>query len=64
MALLDQLQTDHTKITAILKAHYEGVESPKPTDAPVGVLYQVYIESLQDALKTLDSLMDILQKQT
>jgi hypothetical protein len=63
MALLDQLQSDHAKITEILKAHCEAQQvSSQNSSIPIDMLRKVYIDSLEDALKTLSSLIDYLKQ--
>ena len=62
MTPLDQLQSDRDKIAEILKTQCE-VEpiSSQKHNVPMDMLYQVYIDSLGDALKTLNSLIDYLK---
>jgi hypothetical protein len=64
MTLVEQLQSDQSQISAIIKAHSEQVETSSPANPPMDMLHQVYIDSLEDALKTLTSMLDYLGKQT
>ena len=62
MTLLDQLKADQTQIKAILKAHCEEELAPRHTSEAVRMIHEVYIETLEDALKTLNSLVEYLNK--
>ena len=62
MTLLDQLQSDRIQLTAILKAHCEEVVTPSHPNKAIQTIHEVYTETLEDALKTLNSLVEYLQK--
>lgn len=62
MALLDKLQSDQLQIAAILKTHRDEVEAPTKPDVAIDMLYSIYIDSLKDALATLDTLIEDLKK--
>jgi hypothetical protein len=63
MTLIEQLDRDRARITEILNSHKEK-ESQLPSDAnvPADMLYKVYIDTLEDSLKTLNSMIDYLRK--
>ena len=61
MTLLEQLQSDQTNITAILKAHYEQVKITAKADIAIGMHYGEYMGYQKDALRALDSLIEDLK---
>jgi hypothetical protein len=61
MTLLEQLNFDRTHIIDILTSHKE-VQLPSDSNVPLDMLYQVYIDTLEDSLKTLNSMIDCLRK--
>ena len=62
MTLLEQLKLDQTTITAILKVHSEEKVSNDDKNVSTDMLYQVYIDTLEDSLKTLHSLIEYLNR--
>jgi hypothetical protein len=60
MTLLEQLEADHIKITAILRAHREDVQASDHAHLTVQTLYQLYMDELEDALAALNSMISNL----
>jgi hypothetical protein len=61
MTLLEKLNFDRSQIIDILTSHKE-VQLPSDSNIPLDMLYKVYIDTLEDSLKTLNSMVDCLRK--
>lgn len=63
MTLIEQLDGDHARITEILNSHKEKeLQLPSDSNVSVDILYKVYIDTVEDSLKTLNSMIDYLKK--
>jgi hypothetical protein len=60
MTLLEQLEADHIKITAILQAHGEEVQDSHREILALQTLHQLYLDELEDALAALNSMVSYL----
>ena len=56
---LDDLQTDHSTLATILRSRRAA--STEGMSMGVRVLWTIYLQTLEDALKTLDSLIQFLK---
>jgi hypothetical protein len=63
MTLLEQLKGDCSKLSELIKAHRELVQDLPFDKHTSKMLHDVYLETLEDALKTASSLPDYLKKQ-
>ena len=62
MPLLEQLQCDYAKISEIIKTHRAEIPDSSHDKIPLNTLHDVYLETLEDALKTLTSMLDYLKQ--
>ena len=61
MTLLEQLQCDYAQISAIIKVHHEEIADTGHDNMPINTLHEVYLETLEDALKTITLMLDYLK---
>jgi hypothetical protein len=60
MTFLDHLKADQAQISTLIQAHREQVQGFNYSDLPVETLHQMYIETMDDALSMLKSMIDHL----
>jgi len=60
MTFLDQLKADQAQISTLLQAHRTQVQDFNYGDLPIETLHQMYIETMDDALWMLKSMIDHL----
>lgn len=62
MTFFEQLQCDYSQISEMIKAHRVIIQDEPVDTAPMKMLHDVYLETLEDALKTASAMLDNLKK--
>lgn len=62
MTLLDQLKADQTELISLLETGREQAQAANPMDRTMETLHQMYLDTIDDALSMLHSMIDYLDK--
>ena len=64
MTLFEQLQCDYSQISEMIKIHRAIVQGLPIDGVPMKMLHDVYLDTLEDALKTASAMLDNLKKRS
>jgi hypothetical protein len=62
MTLLDHLKADQAELTSLLQTGCERAQASNEIDRTMQALHQIYLETIDDALSVLHSMIDYLDK--